>query len=108
MTFIASKLFWAVMAPGNLLLLLLLAGVLWLAGSRRRRGLRLVGVVALLLLTIAVMPFGQWMAAPLEARHARPFAPATQSQCWESGALRARARRTRSCLMESPAAPASG
>jgi uncharacterized SAM-binding protein YcdF (DUF218 family) len=75
MTFIASKLFWAVMAPGNLLLLLLLAGVLWLARSRRRRGLRLVGVVALLLLTVAVMPFGQWMAAPLEARFPVPSLP---------------------------------
>jgi uncharacterized SAM-binding protein YcdF (DUF218 family) len=75
MTFIATKLFWAVMAPGNLLLLLLLAGVLWLAGSRRRRGLRLVGVVTLLLLTIAVMPFGQWMAAPLEARFPAPSLP---------------------------------
>jgi uncharacterized SAM-binding protein YcdF (DUF218 family) len=75
MTFIASKLFWAVMAPGNLLLLLLLAGVLWMARSRRRRGLRLVGVVALLLLTIAVMPFGQWMAVPLEARFPVPSLP---------------------------------
>jgi uncharacterized SAM-binding protein YcdF (DUF218 family) len=75
MTIIASKLFWAVMAPGNLLLLLLLAGVLWLARSQQRRGLRLVGVVALLLLTIAIMPIGQWMAAPLEARFPVPSLP---------------------------------
>jgi uncharacterized SAM-binding protein YcdF (DUF218 family) len=75
MTFIASKLFWAVMAPGNLLVLLLLAGVLWLARSGRRRGLRLVGIVALVLLTIAVMPFGQWLAVPLEARFPVPSLP---------------------------------
>jgi uncharacterized SAM-binding protein YcdF (DUF218 family) len=75
MTFIASKLFWAVMAPGNLLVVLLLAGVLWLARSGRRRGLRLIGVVALLLLTIAVMPLGQWMAAPLEGRFPVPSLP---------------------------------
>jgi uncharacterized SAM-binding protein YcdF (DUF218 family) len=75
MTFTASKLFWAVMAPGNLLLLLLLAGVLWLARSRRRRGLRLIGVVALLLLTVAVIPFGQWMALPLELRFPVPSLP---------------------------------
>src|SRR5690349_967770 len=75
MTFIASKLFWAVMAPGNLLLLLLLAGVLWLARSRQRRGLGLVGVVALLLLTIAVMPLGQWLVLPLELRFPVPSLP---------------------------------
>jgi uncharacterized SAM-binding protein YcdF (DUF218 family) len=75
MTFIASKLFWAIMVPGNLLLLLLLAGVLWLARSQRRRGLRLIGVVALLLLTIAVMPLGEWLAAPLEARFPMPSLP---------------------------------
>ena len=75
MTFIASKLFWAAMAPGNLLLLLLLAGVLWLARSRRRRGLFLVGIVGLLLLTIAILPVGEWLVAPLEARFPVPELP---------------------------------
>lgn len=75
MIFIASKLFWGVVAPGNLLLLLLLAGVLRLARSGRRRGLRLVGVVALALLTIAVLPVGQWTAVPLEARFPAPSLP---------------------------------
>jgi len=76
MTFVASKLFWAVLAPGNLLLLLLLAGLFRLVQSRRRRGHVLATVAALLLLTVAVLPVGQWAVAPLEARFPVPAVPA--------------------------------
>ncbi|MGO8917777.1 MAG: YdcF family protein [Stellaceae bacterium] len=76
MTFVASKLFWAIIAPGNLLLLLLLASLLWLARSRRRRGLAPAMLAALLLLTIAVLPVGQWAVAPLEQRFPIPAVPA--------------------------------
>ncbi len=76
MTFVASKLLWAVLVPGNLLLLLLLAGLFQLVRSRRRRGLALALLAALLLLTVAVLPVGQWAAAPLEERFPIPAIPA--------------------------------
>jgi uncharacterized SAM-binding protein YcdF (DUF218 family) len=74
MTFVLSKLFWGVAAPGNLLLLLIVAGLLWRL-RRRRRGLGLVAASALLLLAIAVVPAGEWLAAPLEARFPVPALP---------------------------------
>jgi uncharacterized SAM-binding protein YcdF (DUF218 family) len=70
MSFVLSKLLWGLAAPGNLLLLLLLAGLL--ASRRRRAGGRLVAAAALVLLAIAVLPVGQWMIAPLEARFPPP------------------------------------
>lgn len=74
MLFVASKLFWAAMAPGNLLLLLLLAGLAAMALGRRR-GFRLAVAAALALLTAAVLPVGQWAVAPLEARFPQPVVP---------------------------------
>jgi uncharacterized SAM-binding protein YcdF (DUF218 family) len=75
MTFIASKVFWAVMVPGNLLLLLLLAGLLGVAAGHRR-GFRLAGAAAVALALVAVLPIGDWIAAPLEARFPVPSFPA--------------------------------
>jgi len=74
MLFVASKLFWAVMAPGNLLLLLLLAGLAAIVLGRRR-GFRLAVAAALALLAAAVLPVGQWVVAPLEARFPQPAVP---------------------------------
>lgn len=76
MLFVLSKLFWAVVAPGNLLLLLLLAGLMAQRGGRRRRGSRLALGAALALLAVAVLPIGQWLVAPLEARFPQPQLPA--------------------------------
>jgi uncharacterized SAM-binding protein YcdF (DUF218 family) len=76
MAFVAGKLFWAIMAPGNLLLLVLLAGLFRAMRSRARRGLAPAVVAALLLLTVAVLPVGQWVAAPLEERFPIPAVPA--------------------------------
>jgi uncharacterized SAM-binding protein YcdF (DUF218 family) len=76
MTFVASKLFWAVTDPGNLLLLLLLAALAAMALSRRRRGFGLAVAVALALLVVAVLPVGQWLVAPLEERFPAPALPA--------------------------------
>lgn len=76
MTFVASKLLWALLAPGNLLLLLLLGGLLWLARGRRRHGLAPAMIAALLLFAIAALPVGQWAAAPLEERFPVPDVPA--------------------------------
>jgi uncharacterized SAM-binding protein YcdF (DUF218 family) len=75
MLFVASKLFWAVAAPGNLLLLLLLAGLLAMALGRRR-GFRLALAATLALAAVAVLPLGQWLALPLEARFPQPKLPA--------------------------------
>lgn len=74
MSFVLGKLFWGFAAPGNLLLLLLLAGLPW--NRRRRAGGRLIMAAVLVLLAIAVLPVGQWMIAPLEARFPAPALPA--------------------------------
>jgi uncharacterized SAM-binding protein YcdF (DUF218 family) len=76
MIFLVSKLLWAIAVPGNLLPLLMGLGTLRLAASRRRRGFRLVAVPLLLLLAIAVLPVGEWLAMPLEARFPAPLLPA--------------------------------
>ena len=75
MAFWMSKIFWAVAAPGNLLLLLLAWGVLRLNGRRRRRGFRLIAVATVAFLIIAALPVGQWLAAPLERRFPVPELP---------------------------------
>ncbi len=75
MVFVLSKLFWAVFAPGNLLLLLVLVGLMVPRGGRRRSA-RLALAAALALLAVAVLPIGQWVVAPLEARFPQPQLPA--------------------------------
>jgi uncharacterized SAM-binding protein YcdF (DUF218 family) len=70
--FTAGKLVWVVLAPGNLLLLLLLAGVL-LAWRRKGRGRALIGAAAIGLLACATLPLGNWLAAPLENRFPPPL-----------------------------------
>ncbi len=72
MFFYASKLFWFLVAPGNLLLLLLLTGVLLLWSGRRRWGNAAVSLAALLALVIAVAPAGSWMTVRLEDRFPVP------------------------------------
>jgi uncharacterized SAM-binding protein YcdF (DUF218 family) len=74
LTFIFGKLFWALVQPGNLLLLVLLAGFLLLLGSRGRRGKMLIGLSALGFLLFAVAPIGPAMMLGLEQRF--PRAPA--------------------------------
>ena len=71
MTFIFGKLVWAVLQPGNLLLLCLLAGMLLLLRGRRR-GELLVAVAAIGLLLFAVAPIGPAMMLALEQRFPRP------------------------------------
>ncbi len=64
MTFVASKLLWIVVAPGNLLLIVLVAGVIVAAWSRRRRGFGLIAAATAGLLVIAALPIGPWLTAP--------------------------------------------
>lgn len=66
--FTVSKLFWWVVDPSNLLLLMLLAATALLWSRWRRLGRRLVLVTAALALAVAVLPIGGWLSAPLENR----------------------------------------
>ncbi len=72
--FIFGKLFWAVVQPGNLLLLVLLGRFLLLLGSRGRRGRgrMLIGLAAIGFLVFAVAPVGPAMLLVLEQRFPRP------------------------------------
>jgi uncharacterized SAM-binding protein YcdF (DUF218 family) len=75
-TFVISKLLWLIAAPGNFLLLLLVAGVARSIASARRRGFVLIATATLSLLAIATLPIGVWLAAPLEDRFPAPTPPA--------------------------------
>jgi uncharacterized SAM-binding protein YcdF (DUF218 family) len=70
--FFLGKLVWAVVQPGNLLLLCLLAGVLLFLLSRGRRGRVLVGLSALGFTLLAVAPIGPAMLLALERWMPRP------------------------------------
>lgn len=70
--FIFGKLVWAVLQPGNLLMLCLLAGVVLFILSRGRRGKMLVGLSALGFVLLAVAPIGPAMLLALEERFPGP------------------------------------
>ena len=69
---IFRNLVWAVLQPGNLLMLCLLAGVILHLLTRGRRGKVLVGLSALGFALLAVVPIGPAMMLPLEERFPRP------------------------------------
>jgi uncharacterized SAM-binding protein YcdF (DUF218 family) len=75
MGFIAAKLLRFLLAPGNLLVLLLAWGTIRLMRSRNGRGRALLASVTAVLVAIAVLPLGQWMIAPLERRFPVPILP---------------------------------
>jgi uncharacterized SAM-binding protein YcdF (DUF218 family) len=66
MDFVLSKLLWAVIAPGNLLFLLLVAGLVWR---------RVLYTAVPLMAIVAVFPIASWLALPLENRYPPPAAP---------------------------------
>ena len=71
--FLVGKLVWAVLQPGNLLMLCLLAGIVLFVLSRgRQRGRVLIGLSALGFLVLAVAPVGPAMLLTLEQRFPRP------------------------------------
>jgi uncharacterized SAM-binding protein YcdF (DUF218 family) len=72
MMFLFGKLVWAVIEPGNFLLLLLVAGVLLGFRRRGRRSDFLVRLAAVGFLALAVLPIGPMMLVPLETRFPRP------------------------------------
>jgi len=75
MGFVLSKIFWGIVAPGNLLVLMLVIGTLRLGRRRRGRGAPLLTTAAIALLAIAILPIGQWLAMPLESRFPSPELP---------------------------------
>jgi len=72
MMFVLSKLLWIVVAPGDLLLILVVAGLLLLCLGRRRVGMALAAVGVVGLCATAVLPVGEWLMIPLENRIAAP------------------------------------
>jgi uncharacterized SAM-binding protein YcdF (DUF218 family) len=70
--FVLSKLFWVVAAPGNALVLLLVAGTAWLAIDRRRRGFVPIAGATSCFLVLMLLPVGDWLLMPLEDRFKIP------------------------------------
>ena len=73
MFFFASKIFWMIASPINLLLLAALIGVLLCFGRRARLGRGLALTAILILAVAATLPIGKLLIAPLEDRF--PFPP---------------------------------
>jgi uncharacterized SAM-binding protein YcdF (DUF218 family) len=67
-----TKLLELLLAPGNLLVLLLAAGVALQWGQWRRLGLGLSTAAAGLLLVMFLFPIGYWLLQPLEDAYPRP------------------------------------
>ncbi|MEA2624706.1 MAG: hypothetical protein QOD06_751 [Candidatus Binatota bacterium] len=74
MTFVLSKLFWAVVQPANFLLLALVAG-LAVRVRYPRAGRALIGFVLVACFAIASLPVGQLLSRPLEDRFPIPSLP---------------------------------
>ena len=72
MFFVASKIFWMLASPINLLLIGALAGVLLCFGSRARFGRGLALAAILILFVAATFPLRAALLAPLENRFPQP------------------------------------
>ena len=72
MFFFASKIFWMIASPINLLLLVALIGVLLCFGRRVRLGRGLALGAILILAVVATLPVGKLLIAPLEDRFPLP------------------------------------
>jgi uncharacterized SAM-binding protein YcdF (DUF218 family) len=70
--FFASKLFWMIASPVNLLLFAALIGVLLCFGRRARFGRGLALIAILVLIAAATLPLGMLLIAPLEDRFPVP------------------------------------
>src|SRR5438132_474037 len=70
--FVVGKLAWAVLQPGNLLLLCLFAGIVMAFAGRRRAARRLIGIATFGFALVAVAPIGPALLLPLEGRFAQP------------------------------------
>ncbi|MEQ8248641.1 MAG: YdcF family protein [Alphaproteobacteria bacterium] len=72
MLFWLSKTFWIVAAPANLALILATLGLFLLWTPWRRVGRHLVAIGLAVLVLLAVLPIGGWLAFPLENRFSTP------------------------------------
>ncbi len=70
--FVASKVISVLLEPANLLLLVLLCSTGLLFTRLWRLGRRLLGVLAVIMLAIALLPWNAWLVTPLENRFAGP------------------------------------
>jgi uncharacterized SAM-binding protein YcdF (DUF218 family) len=75
MFFLASKIFWALAQPSNLVLLLLATGALALLLGRRRLASWLLYPAVLVFLLVGLLPVGEWLSLPLENRFPPPAEP---------------------------------
>lgn len=67
MSFVASKVLWALVQPSNLAMLMLVLTAA-LAGSRPALARRLLSTTIIPLLFVALLPVGQWLILPIEQR----------------------------------------
>lgn len=72
MSFYISKIVWAVVQPGSLILIALLAVLVFGHMGRRTRGA--LGIVSAVLVAVAVLPLGTWLLRPLDDRFPPPSA----------------------------------
>jgi uncharacterized SAM-binding protein YcdF (DUF218 family) len=72
MFFVASKIFWMLASPVNLLLLGALLGALLCFGRHARFGRVLALAAILILFAVATLPIGRLLIAPLEDRFPQP------------------------------------
>jgi uncharacterized SAM-binding protein YcdF (DUF218 family) len=66
--YLVSKIFWRIIQPGDLLILLLGLGFVLLFTRRNRLGIAVIALSELLVSSIAVLPIGHWLLVPLERR----------------------------------------
>ena len=66
--YLVSRIFWRIIQPGDLLILLLGLGFVLLFTRRNRLGIAVIALSVLLVSSIAVLPIGHWLLAPLERR----------------------------------------
>ena len=64
--FVASKIGWALITPGNLLVILAIAAWICLVANWLRLSRLLLSISVLLLLLVGTLPVGEWLLAPLE------------------------------------------
>ncbi len=70
MTYVLSKVLWLVFSPANLCLLLLVVAIVLYRRGRTRAATTIVAATTAVLLTLATLPIGNWLAAPMENRFA--------------------------------------
>jgi uncharacterized SAM-binding protein YcdF (DUF218 family) len=72
---VLSKLFWFFASPSSILTLLILAGMAMMGMTHRRRGLPLIALSAAGIAILWILPVGEWVLMPLEARFPQPRLP---------------------------------